>query len=160
MKDHGFAQGLEDFFSKRKKTKDLFVCPQKSRIRSTLLLSGYDLYRPSINPRDETWIFSVFFCSLPETSEAVCTWKIDALGRLITPWSKYMANRPQKVGWYRAYLNQYKVTVPWTFTPVYGFQLSGSWAELFVPEPGTLQKSQNFSPPCRKWRANSKENFY
>ena len=38
---------------------------------------------------------------------------------IYTPWSKYMANRPQKVGTYRTYIYQYVVTVPSTFTLVY-----------------------------------------
>ena len=42
----------------------------------------------------------------------------------ITPLSKYMANRPQKVGQYRTYVNQYKVTVPSTFTLVYKIVVS------------------------------------
>ena len=37
-------------------------------------------------------------------------WKLQIL---LTPWSKYMANRPQKVGKYGAYINQYMaVTMP------------------------------------------------
>ena len=35
-----------------------------------------------------------------------------------TPWSKYMAKRPKIVGSYRAYMNQYMVTVPSIFTLV------------------------------------------
>ena len=56
--------------------------------------------------------------SLPSkqaTKKVSNTW--DYQKKIITPWPKYMAQSP-KVGLYRAYINQYMITVPSTFAPV------------------------------------------
>ena len=67
--------------------------------------------------------------------------------RILTPWSKYMAQSPKGRLIHRAYINQYMVTVPSTFTLVtlvFSPQSAGEMIQVEEPAASQSKKIRGF----------------